>query len=182
MSNKERFYELIKSVEKITPAFLNWLESTDYFTAPASTKFHSSYEGGLLAHSLNVYDNLVKLIKDNNLDITNEEAVIIGLFHDLCKVNTYKVEYRNAKNELGVWVKVPYYTYEEQSPLGIHGDKSVMLLQIFMNLTKNELYGIRYHMSAFEGEKVISTLSNAINNCPNILWVHLADQLATLGE
>ena len=162
---------------------IEWLiNKSDYLTAPASTKFHSSYEGGLADHSYNVALKLENLNEKNNLGMSQDTIYIIGLLHDICKCNSYKVEYRNAKNEQGVWEKVPFYQYEDNFPVGVHGDKSVMIIQSFIKLTREETYCIRYHMGAFEGEKVIPQLSSAIKKCPNILWTHMADNLATLDE
>lgn len=161
---------------------LHFLKESDFLTAPASTKYHSSYEGGLFDHSLNVIHKLCHLVVSNNLDIPLESIYIIGLLHDVCKINTYQVEFKNSKNEKGEWIKVPYYTFNEQDPIGVHADKSLTVIQDFIKLTPMEKYCIRFHMGAFEGEKVIPSLSNAIRKCPEILWVHLADQLATLKE
>lgn len=186
MNLEERIKAIDSMFEEIkrdgAAELLQFLKESDFLTAPASTKYHSSYEGGLFDHSLNVVHQLSHLVVVNNLNISLESIYIIGLLHDICKINIYKVDFKNAKNEKGEWGKVPYYTYDEQEPLGIHGDKSVMIIQKYIKLTDLEIYCIRYHMGAFEGEKVIASLSNAIRKCPEILWVHLADQLATLDE
>lgn len=187
MSKQERIEMFKKVVDQIKRDGLEalteyLLNRTDYFTAPASASYHSAYEGGLFDHSMNVMNKLIKLNRANDLGLSLESIAIIGLFHDICKINCYKVEYRNAKNEKGLWVKVPYYKFIDDEPIGVHGDKSVSIIQRFMKLTTEEIYCIRYHMGAFEGEKSIPSLSAAIRKCPTILWVQLADQLATLKE
>ena len=111
-------------------------ESTDFFTAPASTRFHGDHEGGLLEHSLKVYEILNEKLKHTpiEMNIPDDTIKIAALLHDICKVNFYKVSYRNAKNELGVWEKVPYYTIEDTIPYG-HGEKSVMMITEYIKLT-----------------------------------------------
>lgn len=136
-----------------------WLEKTDFFTAPASTKYHLSVEGGLLEHSLNVYNRLLELVKNENLKRTGsnvvdertlENVTICALLHDVCKVNFYKVAYRNQKNETTKeWKKVPYYTVEDKFPYG-HGEKSVFLIERFIRLTVEEAMAIRWHMGGFD--------------------------------
>ena len=61
MDNKERFIEIFTSqIHRPGAAeLLEWLESTDFFEAPASTHYHGSYPGGLVEHSLNVYYELI---------------------------------------------------------------------------------------------------------------------------
>lgn len=182
---KEKFYELWNSIErKGKENVLKYLEKSDYFKAPASTMYHNAFEGGLLEHSLNVTYRLKELSDNNKLEWENKDSiVIIGLLHDICKTNFYSTEYRNAKDESGNWVKVPYYKVEDKMPLGIHGDKSVMLLQkLGLELTTEEMYCIRYHMGAYEGEQVYNSLGKAKRKYRNILYVHLADELASIEE
>ena len=112
---KERFYEIVKYIKREGIDDLTaWLESTDFFVAPASTVYHQNYEGGLLEHSLNVYDNLVKLCEFYNVEYTQEEIAIVALFHDLCKINTFEKTPRG-------------YKIKEQYAFGGHGSKSVYL-------------------------------------------------------
>ena len=134
MADKEQFLDIYK--KNITrdgaDKLLDFLENkSDFFTAPASTRFHGAYEGGLLRHSLNVYECLVQYlarerVKDTyKLNVSDETAAIVALLHDVCKVNFYTVSYRNSKNEqTGQWEKVPYYSINDTLPYG-HGEKSV---------------------------------------------------------
>ena len=107
--------------------------SSDFFTAPSSTRFHGAYEGGLVEHSINVYHCLVDYLSRNRakelyqMDYSPESVAIVSLLHDLCKINFYVVDYRNAKNDKGVWEKVPYYRIEDTMPYG-HGEKSVYII------------------------------------------------------
>ena len=120
---------------------LAWLDSdaSDFFTAPSSTRFHGAYEGGLVEHSLNVYECLKDYLSRPRtkelygMDYTPETIAITALLHDICKVGFYAVDYRNAKNEQGVWERVPYYTIRDSLPYG-HGEKSVYMIQCFMHL------------------------------------------------
>ena len=162
-------------------ALLSWLEASDFFTAPASTKFHLSEEGGLCAHSINVYERLVRLCEAEwGEDGFNRESVaIIGLFHDLCKTNIYKVEMRNVK-ENGEWVQKPYFAVDDSLPYG-HGEKSVYMLSGFMKLTREEAMAINWHMGGFDLRVQAGSYdySKAYNKYPLALMVHLADMQAT---
>ena len=126
---KEEFLNILMQVKREgIEELINFLEKSDFFKAPASTRFHGDYEGGLVEHSLKVYEILKHKVENciTEIDIPEESIIIIGLLHDICKTNFYKVDYRNAKNALGVWEKVPYYTIDDTIPYG-HGEKSVML-------------------------------------------------------
>lgn len=126
---KDKFLEIYR--ENITrpgaEEFLEWLESTDFFTAPASTRFHLSRSGGLVEHSIHVYERLLRLCKSEKTEpeaqieyfLTAEELetiTICGLLHDICKANFYDVEMRNRKNEQGQWEKYPFYVVNDQLP------------------------------------------------------------------
>ena len=127
---KEEFIELLRSTKREgIEDLINFIEKTDFYTAPASTRFHGSYECGLLEHSMKVYEILKYKTKNNvmNMEWQDDTIIISALLHDICKVNFYKVDYRNAKNERGEWEKVPYYTIDDTIPYG-HGEKSVMML------------------------------------------------------
>ncbi len=173
---KEKFIELLRSTKREgIDELINFLEKTDFFTAPASTKFHNSFEGGLLAHSMNVYSALKQLVGDQ----WNEDTIIItSLLHDICKLNMYKVDYRNKKDETGTWVKEPYYTTDDMIPLG-HGEKSVMMISEFIKLTKEELYAIRWHMGGYEPKENYSYISKAYEKYPLAVYTHMADLMAT---
>ena len=151
----------------------------DFFTAPASTKFHCSYEGGLCEHSLNVYNCLKSYLeteraKEFGLEFTDETIAIVSLLHDVCKTNTYKVSTRNVKNDkTGQWEKVPYYEFNDTLPYG-HGEKSVYIISGFMRLTRDEAMAIRWHMG-FSGEENVNTIGNALRQYPLALALNIAD-------
>lgn len=158
---------------------LEWIEGTDFFTAPASTRFHAAYEGGLLEHSLNVYSVLTTKHYDAATDDL-ESFTLVSLLHDLCKAGYYTVSYRNAKNDRGEWEKVPYYSVEDQFPYG-HGEKSVYLIERFMRLKTEEAVAIRWHMGGFD-ESVRGgsfSLANAFEKYPLAVKLHLSDLEAT---
>ena len=161
---------------------MGWLEETDFYTAPASTRYHGAHEGGLVEHSLAVYDRLVGLVNfysnEDSDPIYNESLAIVSLFHDLCKVNCYKPDTRNVKDDKGVWHKVPCYKYEEQFPFGGHGSKSVYLVQHFMHLDPEEAAAINCHMGQFDA----TTYSNPspVYSQNKLAWLlHVADEAAT---
>lgn len=164
---------------------LEWLDSdaSDFFTAPSSTRFHGAYEGGLVEHSLNAYECLKDYLNRPRtkelygMDYTPETIAVTALLHDICKVGFYAVDYRNAKNEQGVWEKVPYYTVRDTLPYG-HGEKSVYMIQSFMRLTRDEAFAIRYHMG-FSGNEDKNSVGRALEMFPLALAVNVADMEAT---
>ena len=165
-TNREGMEELIKFME----------EKTDFFIAPASTRFHGSHEGGLLEHSMKVYEILNYKMKNNVIDLyaPDDTIIIVSLLHDICKANFYKVDYRNAKNARGEWEKVPYYTVEDTIPYG-HREKSVMMLTEYIKLTPEEKYCIRWHMGFSEPKESYTTLGLAYKKYPLALLVNEAD-------
>lgn len=172
---KEEFIKLLKSTNREgMDDVLNFLEKSDFYTAPASTRFHGSYEGGLLEHSFKVYEIFAEKIKNAGLNTPNETIIISALLHDICKVNFYKTDYRNAKNARGEWEKVPYYTIEDTIPYG-HGEKSVMMLTEYIKLTNEEKYAIRWHMGFSEPKELYGTLGEAYKKYPIALLLHEAD-------
>ncbi len=153
--------------------------SSDFFTAPASGRRHSNFEGGLVFHSLNVYKrlkaNIILEFGEKYLDkISDESIAIIALLHDVCKVNTYTVDYRNQKID-GQWVQVPYFAYNNPLPYG-HGEKSVYIISGFMKLTREEAMAINWHMGAFDPRNQGSTdLYEAMKRYPIVVLTHVSD-------
>ena len=163
---------------------LDWLKKTDFFTAPASTKFHSAQPGGLCLHSINTYkrfrQNLVNEYGDKLKDVASEETIaIIALLHDICKTDCYKVEYRNVKVD-NEWTKQPYYSYVDQLPYG-HGEKSVYMISGFMKLTREEAMAINWHMGGFDARVLGGSygLSTAFYQYPLAVIFHISDIEAT---
>ena len=178
---KDEFLKILKTVKRDgIEDLIKFLESTDFFTAPASTRFHGDYAGGLVEHSLKVYEILVEKVKNSpvKLDISEDTLKIVALLHDICKANFYKVDYRNAKNALGVWEKVPYYTIEDTIPYG-HGEKSVMMITEYMKLTPEEKYAIRWHMGFTEPKESYNAIGATYTKYPIALLTHEADLEAT---
>lgn len=185
MTDKERFISIYK--EKITREgsreLLNYLcsESCDFFTAPASTRYHGAEAGGLCRHSLNVYDCLCdqlarRRVRDEyGIHYSDESIAIAALLHDLCKINFYRVESRNVKKN-GVWEAVPYYTIEDNLPYG-HGEKSVYIISAYMRLTRDEAFAIRYHMG-FSGPEDKNQIGRALEMFPLAFALNVADMEA----
>ncbi len=186
MDNKERFLEIFNTyinregADKLLEYLLS--KSSDFFTAPASTRFHGAYEGGLLEHSLNVYECLKDyLTRDRvrnmyKLECEAESVAIVALLHDLCKVNCYKVGSRNVKDANGVWQSVPTYEFEDKLPYG-HGEKSVYIITGFMKLTREEAFAIRYHMG-FSGCEDKRSVGDAFEQFPLAFALNTADMEA----
>ena len=178
----EKFEKLLTSVKREgMDRLLEFIRKSDFYKAPASTRFHSCHEGGLLEHSLNVYTCLSKkrdIWKVPLEKIPDESFIICALLHDLCKSYFYTVEYRNKKNDAGVWEKVPYYTIDDKIPYG-HGEKSVMMIEEYVKLTPAERYAIRWHMGWSEAKENYNALGVAMSKYPLVLALHEADQEAT---
>lgn len=157
--------------------------ASDFFTAPASTRFHGAYEGGLVEHSLNVYECLVDYMNRERvqelygLEASDETIAIVALLHDLCKMNFYKPGFRNVKDDNGVWQKVPTYEIEDKLPYG-HGEKSVYIISGFMRLTREEAFAIRYHMG-FSGSEEPRNVGSAFEMFPLAFALSTADMEAT---
>lgn len=179
---KEEFVELLKSTKREgIEDVIRFLEKSDFFKAPASTKYHGCYEGGLLEHSMKVYEIFKDKVEKAGLETTTpkDSIIIMALLHDICKANYYKVDYRNAKNQAtGEWEKVPYYTVDDTIPYG-HGEKSVMMLTEYIKLTNEEKYAIRWHMGFTEPKENYQYLSAAYQKYPIALLLHEADLEAT---
>ena len=178
MDSKERFISLCKEIARPgVDDLMNWLERSDFYVAPASSRFHGSYPGGLLEHSLNVCDELQRLLKAYpEVNVPNEAAIICPLFHDLCKVNMYKVEKRNRKNEAGQWESYDAYTIAEKFHFGGHGSKSVFIVQQFIKLTPEEAVAINCHMGLGDGKDYVG---DAYEQYPLAWLLHAADESAT---
>lgn len=184
--DKQKFVEIFKNNIKRDGAdkLLEWLQKTDFFSAPASSKFHSNMEGGLCLHSLNVYERMKKLciqeFGENYQDKISEESLaIITLLHDVCKINTYKQELRNVKVD-GEWVQKPYFVVDEELPYG-HGEKSVYILSGFIKLSREEAMAINWHMGGFDARVLGGSyaLSSAFYKYPIAVLLHMADFMAT---
>ncbi|MCD8006834.1 MAG: HD domain-containing protein [Oscillospiraceae bacterium] len=185
---KDKFIEIYKANIKRegSEKLLEYLQSKncDFFSAPASTRFHNSFEGGLCEHSINVYECLKSYLEtdraknDFGLQFSDESIAIVALLHDVCKTNTYVVSTRNVKNDkTGQWEKVPYYDYNDTLPYG-HGEKSVYIVSGFMKLTRDEAMAIRWHMGFSMGEDT-RLVGNALRDYPLAQALNIADAEAT---
>ena len=199
-ANIKRFEELMGKVNRDgIDKLMNYIRNSDFYTAPASTRFHLACPGGLLQHSLNVYDCLMAkkthylwshYLKEH---VGDESITLISLMHDLCKADTYKLGYKNQKtydkakvgaanssqvkrDELGsyIWETVPKYEMEDSYPLG-HGEKSVILLQEYIELTDEEIFAIRWHMGFSEEQSQYNSIGAAMEQWPIVLAIHEAD-------
>lgn len=182
MGYKEQFIEIYQ--QNITRSgsqeLLDWLSKTDFFTAPASTKFHCACLGGLVQHSVKVYEVMMEKHFDEEND-SMESFAICALLHDLCKAQFYKVSSRNVKNETtGAWEKQPYYSVEDVFPYG-HGEKSVFLIERFMRLKTSEAMAIRWHMGGFDDTAKSGgfAISLAFDRYPLAVKLHLSDLEST---
>ena len=174
------FMKMPDGTSVVSDDMMEYLMAYGFFTAPASTKYHGNYEGGLLEHSFAVTRFLVQLTKDNHLIWRKSRSpYIVGMFHDLCKID----QYRNTSYGLtldGQPLHNPCeWEYNPHTLLKGHGEKSVMLLSQFYTLTEEEILCIRYHMGAFTPKEEWNDYTGAIHAYPNVLWTHQADMLAS---
>ena len=189
---KKVFEDLLRStnregIENVI-AFLN---NTDFYTAPSSASYHSNYPGGLLDHSLLVYITALKLSDvyfDLNFDLSTRldrnSIVISTLLHDICKVCFYKQKEKWKKDENNQWISYTGYEIEDTFPIG-HGEKSViMLLNIGLKLTQDEMIAIRFHMGSWDGALLTNDVKysyqTAMNNCPLMSLLQTADSTSSL--
>jgi len=198
---KDKFIQLyemyIKPREKEPGKLLKWLEQTDFFTAPASTRFHGNFPCGLLEHSLKVYTRLSAfndILPYFDEDTNDSSIAIVALLHDLCKVNFYKKIFRNVKeyrddgklydeNGRFNWKSIIGYEVEDTWPMG-HGEKSLEIVSRFIDLTNEEKLAIRWHMgfsdNSFKGGSY--SVGTAMEMCPLIIYLNAADSLASTQD
>ena len=182
MDYKQKFIEYYQANihREGADRLLEWLQTTDFFTAPASTRYHCACPSGLVQHSVNVYEVMMEKHFDPETD-SAESFALCALLHDVCKAQFYKISTRNVKNEkTGQWEKVPYYTIEDAFPYG-HGEKSVFLIERFVRLKPAEATAIRWHMGGFDDTARGGnfSISVAYDKYPIAVKLHLADLEAT---
>lgn len=189
-ANIERFErEAVKINREGVTRLMSYIRKSDFYSAPASTRYHLSVTGGLLQHSLNVLDAFRKRMRDNEdgtysfmvagknmATITEESMIIMALLHDLCKTNFYKTVMRWRKDRNNKWEQYETFEVEDKVPYG-HGEKSVMMIEEFMRLKPEERYAIRWHMGYTETDTL--ALNNAIEKYPIIWALHSADMEAS---
>ena len=202
-SNILKFEELLSEVKREgINDLLGFIRKSDFYTAPASTRFHLSEEGGLLKHSLHVYECLnakqsAPIWKDVLKNVKRETILIVSLLHDLCKTYYYTTDYKNqktydeekvkfanprevkhdAKGDY-IWETVPCFTVDNKYPLG-HGSKSVVFILQYMKLSMEEITAITYHMGAYCDSSQWTELGQAYEKYPLALALHQADMEAT---
>lgn len=178
MTEKER-YDLFMGTgigKFIDKEFETYLLANGFFSAPASTKYHGNYEGGLFYHSFTVMNILVELSAKNNLKWQRAESpFIVGMFHDLCKIDQYRID----NSEPYTVGEATRYEYRTNTDFKGHGDKSILLLCQHTKLTEEEVMCIRYHMGAFTEKDEWRDYTNAVHRYANVLWTHHADMLAS---
>lgn len=187
MTAREEFISIFReSIQREgAEKLLEYLDSpaSDFFTAPASTRYHGSREGGLCEHSLNVYKCLRRYLarpevaEEYGMTYSEETVAIVALLHDICKVNCYKVSQRNVKGADGKWQSVPYYEFDDRLPYG-HGEKSVYIAGGYMRLTREEAFAIRFHMG-FSTEMDARNVGAAFAAYPLAIALYIADMEAT---
>lgn len=185
-ATKDEFIEIYRS--NITrpggEAMLDYLENkSDFFTAPASAKYHGAYEGGLCDHSVNVYHCLRDYLTRERvtdlygLNYSEETIALVSLLHDVCKIGCYKTVMRNVKGADGKWTQVPSYQFQDPMPYG-HGEKSVYIINGYVRLTREEAFAVRYHMG-FSGNEDKNSVGAAFQKFPLAFALSVADMEAT---
>ena len=187
MSCKEEFIEIFKAniTREGSDRLLDFLENkSDFFTAPASARYHGAFEGGLCEHSVNVYHCLAAYLERERvqelygMEYSPESVALVSLLHDACKIGCYKKSFRNVKNDAtGQWEKVPTYTFDDPLPYG-HGEKSVYIVNGFVRLSREEAMAIRWHMG-FSGCEDARTVGQALQQYPLAFALATADMEAS---
>ncbi|OUN81964.1 MULTISPECIES: hydrolase [unclassified Flavonifractor] len=186
MDSKEVFLQIYRDNihREGSDALLDYLEhKSDFFTSPASARFHGSYPGGLCEHSVNVYRCLEAYLERERvrelygLDYAPETVALVSLLHDVCKIGCYRGGTRNVKGPDGKWQSVPTFFYEDNLPYG-HGEKSVYILSGFLRLTREEAMAIRWHMG-FSGDEDKRLVGQAFQQYPLAFALSVADMEAT---
>jgi len=185
--------ELTKIQRPGMDKLLEYIRGSDFYRAPASTKYHLACPGGLLQHSLNVLDALRGLLQWNNIEnhweyhtackvvdtIPDDSVIMMALLHDICKTHFYSTSTRNQKNEqTGQWEKVPFYTVNDMMPLG-HGAKSAMIVKQYTTLTSQEMYAIWHHMGFNGNYENDTAVGKSIEMYPAVLALQTADMMAS---
>lgn len=175
--NRDELFEL-----PITHGFVDWLDSNGFFTAPASINHHGNVEGGLFDHSLTVMNALVMMTERNFLEWSRPASpFIVGMFHDLCKIDDYIVEVDDPGQEMfggGIVGRTYIFDRNPSTILTGHGEKSALMLAPWINLTEEEIMCIRWHMGAFDEKSNWNRYGAAVEKFPNVLWTHHADMMA----
>lgn len=180
MDLKQEFSRIVDTHIKREGIFelTEWLWNTDFFVAPASTRYHGCFEGGLATHSLNVYSQLKKLCNWYGCDASDESIAIVALFHDVCKVGCYKTEMRWRKDANNQWEQYPTWKFEEDFAYGGHGSKSVFIVQSFIKLTPEEASAINCHMGQWDATAYSNPSPVFERN--KLAWLlHVADEAAS---
>ena len=184
--------ELAKVQRPGMDKLLEYIQKSDFYKAPASTKYHLAAPGGLLQHSLNVLDALRGLLSWRSdgvweyraagkvVDaIPDDSVIMMALLHDICKTHFYGTSTRNVKNETtGRWEKVPFYTVNDMMPLG-HGPKSAMIIKQYTTLTSQEMYAIWHHMGRTGDYENDAAVGKSIEMYPAVLALQTADMMAS---
>ena len=182
MTEKDRVDLFMKTplADFISEDFKTYLIAEGFFLSPASTKYHGAYEGGLFDHSFSVMNFLVELSAKNGLRWKRSESpFIVGMFHDLCKIDNYRHPVIDESPDVYKVYDESKWEYNPDATLKGHGDKSIIILSQFMTLTEEEIMCIRYHMGAFVEKDEWWDYTNAIHRYANVLWTHQADMLAS---
>ena len=181
---KEMILDLLRSTERDgIDKLADYLsDSTDFFTAPASTRFHNNFSGGLAQHCLNVYENFKSLLEIKGVEMSEDSIIICALLHDLCKCNTYVVETRNRKNEQGQWEKYNIWATNKEVDIPLpHSSRSIAIIRKFIKLSIKEELTIFYHMCPYGGEdyEYRNMLKAANEKYPQTVLFYVADTIAS---
>ncbi len=181
---KEMILDLLRSTERDgIDKLADYLsDSTDFFTAPASTRFHNNFSGGLAQHCLNVYENFKSLLEIKGVEMSEDSIIICALLHDLCKCNTYVVETRNRKNDQGQWEKYNIWATNKDVDIPLpHSSRSIAIIRKFIKLSIKEELTIFYHMGPYGGEdyEYRNMLKAANEKYPQTVLFYVADTIAS---
>lgn len=171
--------------EDLSDRCLDWLGHTDFFTAPASTKYHDDFEHGLLMHSIRVYNNVIDLLRTNHFSRSHNlreqyDALLCALVHDWCKIGLYDKYLKNVKNEeTGRWEQQTAYRHKDAAVLLGHGTTSMFMASKFFKLSIAQACAIRWHMGAYQvSDPIKNDLFRANETIPMNYLIQFADQMS----
>lgn len=162
---------------------LKWIHNTDFYSTPASTRFHGAYREGLLEHTLIVAQKAIELsnIPTFKFKVNIEDAVLIALVHDWCKIGLYESYLKNIKNpDTGIWEQKEAYKVAD-NPMSCygHGVSSLILAQKFFKLSTEEALAIRWHMGEYNvADNEMNDLHQANETYPLVQLIQFADRLS----
>lgn len=205
--NKTRFLQLLGEIDDVrvdTEGLARYLLNTDFFMAPASTKYNCAYDGGLVEHTLHVYDIMSDLVDVMKAKVSRNELLTVSLLHDVCKIGAFEKYAKNVKkyvDENSVertqyskwdpnekkyfnWVSETAYKVSDDpdcDSVGTPGLKAVLSLSLYIPFTNRAFREVLIAMlNQYDGTKEMDAqFKQMLSKHPLAMLLHAADSLAS---